>query len=124
MVLSDRLFNSSSFQKQYQALLKMSGGDQLPNLKRKESREYLLSLIDWENLISIASVFSFSENPKCASAALRIVQACLFEDSCTENLKNACGLILENLTNQQCLNLAIRKKLLHKNYSDSLSLSG
>ena len=124
MVLSDRLFNSSSFQKQYQALLKMSGGDQLPNLKRKESREYLLSLIDWENLISIASVFSFSENPKCASATLRIVQACLFEDSCTENLKNACGLILENLTNQQCLNLAIRKKLLHKNYSDSLSLSG
>lgn len=121
MLLSERLMSLPSFRRQYEALLRLSAGDQIPGLKWEVKREDLLSQIDWDNILSIASVLSFSDSSKCQAAALRITQTCLLEKSCSSHLKSACGFILENLTNQQALNLAINKNFLSKEYVQNLS---
>ncbi len=120
-MLSKTLLQLKSFQRQYESLLTLSASEQLANLTWKTSKDELKQQIDWCNLLSIASVLSYSDEPECLQAALRIVLTCLSVNE-DEQLSNACGLILEGLSNQQALALAQDKHLLSRQYENSMGL--
>ena len=122
-MLVEKVYNLNSFQRQYEALLTLSVCDTIPNLIWSKDKLALLSLIDWDNLLSIASLFCYSEGNKYVDAALRIAQTCILQESCTENQKNAAAFILDTLTNKPAIKLAIKKQYLKENYKDNLPFS-
>ena len=76
-MLVEKVYNLNSFQRQYEALLTLSVCDTIPNLIWNKDKSSLLSLIDWDNMLSIASLFCYSEENKYVDAALRIAQTCI-----------------------------------------------
>ena len=94
-MLVEKVYNLNSFQQQYEALLTLSVCDTIPNLIWNKDKSTLLSLIDWDNMLSIASLFCYSEENKYVDAALRIAQTCIMQEDCTENQKNASAFILD-----------------------------
>ena len=122
-MLVEKVYNLSSFQRQYEALLTLSVCDTIPNLIWDKDRATLLSQIDWDNMLSIASLFCYSEENKYVDVALRIAQTCIMQASCTENQKNASAFILDTLTNKPAIKLAISKQYLKENYKDNVPFS-
>ena len=122
-MLVEKVYNLNSFQRQYEALLTLSVCDTIPNLIWSKDKLTLISLIDWDNMLSIASLFCYSEENKYVDAALRIAQTCILQESCTENQKNAAAFILDTLTNKPAIKLAIKKQYLKENYKDNLPFS-
>ena len=122
-MLAEKVYNLTSFQQQYEALLTLSVCDTIPNLIWNKDKSTLLSQIDWNNMLSIASLFCYSEENKYVDAALRIAQTCLSQESCTENQKNASAFILDTLTNKPAIQLALKKHYLNDNYKDNLTFS-
>ncbi|MBO5809456.1 MAG: DEAD/DEAH box helicase [Methanobrevibacter sp.] len=122
-MLVEKVYNLNSFQRQYEALLTLSVCDTIPNLIWNKDKSTLLSLIDWDNMLSIASLFCYSEENKYVDAALRIAQTCILQESCTENQKNASAFILDTLTNKPAIKLAITKKYLKESYKEHLPFS-
>lgn len=97
-MLAEKVYNLDSFKRQYEALLTLSVSDTIPNLIWCKDKFDLLSQIDWNNILSIASLFSYCEESKYLDAALRIAQTCLMQKETNENQKNAAAFILDNLT--------------------------
>lgn len=122
-MLAEKVYNLTSFQQQYEALLTLSVCDTIPNLIWNKDKSTLLSQIDWNNMLSIASLFCYSEENKYVDAALRIAQTCLSQESCTENQKNASAFILDTLTNKPAIQLALKKHYLNDSYKDNLTFS-
>lgn len=122
-MLSAKLFQLDSFKKQYTALLKLSVYKTIPNLTCTDSKEELLSQIDWNNLISIASILSTSQESSHLDAALRIAQTCILEETTEVFQKNAASSILTNLTNKRSIELFLERNLLDREYKDTLPLS-
>jgi len=120
-VISDKIYQLQSFQKQYETLLKVSVGDAIQNLKWRVEKEKLLTEINWNNVLGIASILSHSKNSTHLDAALRIAQTCLTLET-TEIQKSGAAIILETLTNQNSIRLAIKRKLLDEEYSSKLPL--
>lgn len=117
-MIAERLYELNSFKKQYEAVITLAVCDTLPNLIWNESKDNLLSRIDWNNLLGIASVLSYSEKNLHLEAALRIAQTCISESTTTKLQKNASAIILSSLTNKPSINLAIQRNLIDKNYKD------
>lgn len=122
-MLVEKVYNLNSFQQQYEALLTLSVCDTIPNLIWNKDKSTLLSLIDWDNMLSIASLFCYSEENKYVDAALRIAQTCIMQEDCTENQKNASAFILDTLTNKPAIKLAVKKQYLKESYKDNLPFS-
>lgn len=123
-MIADKLFELESFKKQYTALTTISVCDTIPNLIWHEDKESLLKKIDWNNLLGIASVLSYSDNNNFhLEAALRISQTCLLQLSTIETQKNASAIILSNLTNNPSLALALKRNLIEENYRENFPLS-
>ena len=122
-MLVEKVYNLNSFQRQYEALLTLSVCDTIPNLIWNKDKSSLLSLIDWDNMLSIASLFCYSEENKYVDAALRIAQTCILQEDCTENQKNASAFILDTLTNKPAIKLAVKKQYLKESYKDNLPFS-
>ena len=122
-MLAEKVYNLNSFQRQYEALLTLSVCDTIPNLIWNKDKSTLLSQIDWDNMLSIASLFCYSEENKYVDAALRIAQTCILQADCTENQKNASAFILDTLTNKPAIKLAVKKHYLKENYKDNLPFS-
>lgn len=120
-MIGDRLYNLDSFRRQYDALLMISAGDNIPGLKWKIEKNDLLKKIDWNNILGIASILCQSESCIHQDAALRISQTCLSLDCCTEIQKNAAAYILESLTNNRAISMAENKKMLNSTYKESFS---
>ena len=97
MMLAEKVYNLSSFNRQYEALLILSVCETIPNLVWDRDKSDLLSQIDWNNMLSIASLFSYCNESKYLDAALRIAQTCLVQEETNENQKNAAAFILDNL---------------------------
>lgn len=76
-MLADKLYQLNSFHRQYEALLILSVCDSISAIEREQNREELLSCIDWNNILGIASVLCQSQNSIHLDAALRIAQTCL-----------------------------------------------
>ena len=122
-MLADKLYNLVSFKVQYEALIILSACNSITNLEWYTKKEDLLEKICWNNLISIASALSFSDNNEHLDCALRISQTILTEQSTNKQQKEAAGVILLNLTNKPAVDLAIKRNLIDKDFQDNLPLS-
>ena len=81
-MLEDKLYQLNSFRRQYEALLTLSVCDSISEIQWEQDRDGLLSSIDWNNILGIASVLCQSQNSIYLDAALRIAQTCLALPSC------------------------------------------
>lgn len=122
-MIADKVYNLKSFNRQYEALLILSVCDTIPQLVWEQDKQSLLSKIDWNNLLSIASILCYSANSQHLDAALRIAQTCLIQEVCTENQKNASAFILDTLTNKLSIKMAVEKQYLNSNYESNYPLS-
>lgn len=120
-MIFEKIYNLNSFQKQYKKLLILSACQQIPNLNWYTDKDLILEGICWENMLEIASAFSYSDDRKYIDVALRIAQTCLEQDSCTVLQKSACEVILNNLTNFQAIELAYKRHYLNNNQNVSKS---
>ncbi|MCR5862972.1 hypothetical protein LRS05_12880 [Flavobacterium sp. J372] len=101
-MIEDKIYSLQSFQRQFEALVTLSVCDTIQNLTWHIEKNELLSKIDWNNMLSIASILSYSKKSEHLDAALRIAQTCLTQKT-NEIQKTASVVILENLTNKQAL---------------------
>ncbi len=122
-MIASKLFELKSFKNQYEALITLSVCETIPSLIWDESKESLLKKIDWNNILSIASILSYSDVNSHLDAALRISQTCLNQKNTTEIQKNASAIILSNLTNKPTIDLAIKRDLIALDYKSHFPLS-
>jgi len=120
-MIAHKIFNLESFKRQYRAVLALSVCNTIKKLKWEEDVEVITQQINWNNLLGIASVLSYSDSSEHLEAALRIAQTCLNTNP-NENQKTASVIILENLTNIPALKLAVKRGLIKSNYEDDLPL--
>jgi superfamily II DNA/RNA helicase len=119
-VLAEKLYLLKSFQRQYRAVLELSVTKTIPSLNWLNQKSDLLSIIDWNNILGIASVLAYSDEIQHLDAALRIAQAALEEQNLNEVQKNAAAVILISLTNKPAIKLAINRGYIKKDYTKSL----
>lgn len=120
-MLADKVYNLASFLRQYEALITLSVCEAIPNLQWLTTKEFLLKQIDWNNLLGISSILCFSDKNEHLDAALRIAQTCIILDRSKEQ-KFAAAIILENLTNNPALKLAIERALVDATYKEQVPL--
>jgi len=119
-MISDKIYKLTSFQRQYKAILSLSVSTTIETLKWANTEEELLSNINWNNILGIASVLSYSNNSDHLDSALRIAQTCLVTNK-TSNLQKAGAIvILETLTNIPALKLAVKRGLIPSDYEQGL----
>lgn len=121
-MLEDKLYQLNSFRRQYEALLILSVCDSISTIEREQNREELLSFIDWNNILGIASVLCQSQNSNHLDAALRIAQTCLVLSSCNAVQKSGAAYILESLTNRLAIEMSIKRNYLDENYANTFSI--
>lgn len=121
-MLADKLYQLNSFHRQYEALLILSVCDSISAIEREQNREELLSCIDWNNILGIASILCQSQNSIHLDAALRIAQTCLVISSCTSIQKSAAAYILESLTNRLAIEMSIKRNYLAQDYANAFSI--
>lgn len=112
-MIGEKIFALKSFQRQFETLLVLSVCDTIPKIIPHTDKSELLQRIDWNNMLGIASLLSYSaDNNQHLDAALRIAQTCLTQKTTTKNQRNAAAIILENLTNKPAIKLAVKRKYL------------
>lgn len=121
MVFS-KLYNLQSFQRQYKSILILSASSNIPNLNWEYKREELLSQIDWNNILGIASALCQSAENEHIDASLRIAQTCILTNDCSDIQKSAAAYILECLTNRPAISMAVERNILTNEYSNSFSI--
>lgn len=119
-MLAEKLYKLKSFQSQYEALLTLSVCQTIPDLDWETDKKDLLKLIDWSNIIGIASALVYSDNNQHLDAALRISQTALVEESTSVLQKEASAIILLSLTNKPAIQLAIDRKLIAEDFQETL----
>lgn len=122
-MIAEKVYNLKSFNRQYEALLILSVCDTIPQLVWEQDKQSLLAKIDWNNMLSIASILCYSANSQHLDAALRIAQTCLIQEVCTENQRNASAFILDSLTNKPSIKMAVIKQYLNSNYESNYPLT-
>lgn len=120
--LSERIYNLESVRFQLDAIIIDSVCTGFPSLEWKFNKEELQSRIDWNNILTCASVIHQSNKFEHLDASLRISQHCFNSDKTSELQKSSAALILEALTNKESIKLAIRRNLLPQNYKDYFPL--
>lgn len=121
-MLADKLYQLASFRRQYKAILILSARENISALTRGDNQEDTISLIDWNNVLGIASALCQSEDSRHLDAALRIAQTCISMSSCNEVQKSAAAYILETLTNRLAIDMSINRQYLKSNYADLFSV--
>ena len=121
-MIFDKLYELKSFQRQYQAVLRISASEAIENLEWNIVKADLTKIIDWNNLLGIVSVLSQSDSSDHLDAALRIAQTCLSEETVIEQ-KKASAVILETLTNKPALALAVQRGLIEAGYNSDIPLT-
>jgi superfamily II DNA/RNA helicase len=122
-MLADKVFLLPSFKRQYESILILSVSETISELKGTKLRNDLLATIDWNNILGIGSILSFSDNIDHLEAALRIAQTCVVLPEMKEVQKAAAAVLLENLTNKQAIKLAIERNYIKSDYLTSLPFS-
>lgn len=113
--ISNKLYNLESFQKQYKELLKYSVLLQFSSLHFK-----LHETIDINNILSIASILSKSKESIHMDTALRIAQTIINYEFSNSSQKEASIVLLNNLSNNRTLKLALDNKLVDERNINNL----
>ena len=121
-MLADKLYQLASFRRQYQAILILSARENISALNSEDAQGDITSLIDWNNVLGIASALCQSEDSRHLDAALRIAQTCISMQSCNIAQKSAAAYILETLTNRLAINMSIERQYIDGNYADLFSV--
>ncbi len=116
--LPNKIFSLGSFQRQYLSVISQSCVNSLGNIEKSPS----LHPIDWNNLISCASILSISDTFEHQEAALRIAQTCLEDLQTTEEQKISAAILLDNLTNRAAIGLALKRQYLVEGYEEKIPL--
>lgn len=121
-MLADKLYQLGSFRRQYNAILILFARENISALTSEDNQEDTISLIDWNNVLGIASALCQSEDSRHLDAALRIAQTCISLSFCNEVQKSAAAYILETLTNRLAIDMSINRQYLKSNYADLFSV--
>lgn len=78
--------------------------------------------IDWNNLITCASILGNSDDFEHMEAALRVAQSCLENSNSTVEQKFGAAVILDTLTNRQAISLAVQRNLITYDFDQYLPL--
>lgn len=118
--LAEEIIKFNSFQNKLKDLTVESVKALFPSLI--VSKESSTSATDWNYMLFCASILARSETEVCQNAALRIAQHCLSVRDTTESHKLASAVILNTLTNNPSINLAIKRAALKQNYIDDIPI--
>ncbi|EPF2603502.1 TPA: DEAD/DEAH box helicase [Yersinia enterocolitica] len=119
--LPNWLVNNSGFINKLKKLTIRSVIDQFPSVRNIEKENGGVDSLGY--LLTCGSILSHSEDAICQDAALRISQHCLLNET-SEQRKDSAALILNTLTNNATVELAIRKGLLDKGFEERLPVAG
>jgi superfamily II DNA/RNA helicase len=119
-MLADKLYNLKSFKKQFNAILTLSVCRTIKHLEWRQHESELLKVIDWNNIIGIASALAYSEKNIHLDASLRIAQTVLTEEITNIAQKEAAAVILLSLTNKPAVQLAIDRSFLKSDFENNL----
>ncbi|WP_340673044.1 DEAD/DEAH box helicase [Brevibacillus agri] len=119
--LPNKLLNLKGFQRKYIPVVLQSVARQFENLE-VDKTVYEGEPIDWNYLILCASMLVSSDASECLDVAYRIAQYCLVTDQTNEEQKAAAAIVLDSLTNNPSIQLAIQRGYLPKDYSKDLPL--
>lgn len=115
-----KVYDLSSFQRQLQKITINSVSGIFINLKRNQNEEELLKEIDWNNLLSCASILAQSDIFEHLDSSLRIAQSILDSTLTSESQKIAAAIILEKLTNKPAISLAISRNYLQEDFRKNI----
>jgi len=121
MSLPNKIYDLESFQEEFLLLWKDSVQKLFPNILGEDSNLFSKS-VDWNYLLTCASILAQSSEAKHQSAALRIAQNCLTDKETNEAQKVGATVIFDKLTNRQALELAVSREYLSKDYASKVPL--
>ncbi|MBT1696077.1 DEAD/DEAH box helicase [Fulvivirgaceae bacterium PWU4] len=119
MSLPDKVFSLPSFKRQLRQITIDSCSSSFHNLSTTNSNR---EPIDWSNLLTCASMLGNSSKHDHLEAALRIAHTCLENKDLSTAHKTAAGVILDSLTNQPAIKLAIKRHLLKSDFTEDIPL--
>lgn len=115
MTIHEKIFKLESFQKQ---LLHAT------ITTCRKSIDYFSDIpeeeVDWNNILSCASVLAHSSRFEHLEAALRVAQSCLESNTSKDAHKIGAAVILDSLTNRQAIGLAVKRQLLPALYEQEI----
>lgn len=120
--LSQRIYDLESTQRQLKSILIDSVSSNFNNLTWEHNKDQLLENVDWNNLLSCASILAQSQQLDLLDSALRIAQHCLNNPNTNDSQKTAATIILETLTNKPAIELAIKRNLITSQYGENIPL--
>lgn len=112
--LPKSIFELAGFQEKYKPLLYTSVSEQF-NLDKYKA----LDEIDIKYLLMCASVFAESTDSKHLDTAYRISQYVIQSNSTNQNQKVSAAFILDKMTNQGAINLAIERQCIPTNFQEN-----
>ena len=113
--LPANIYNLTGFKDKYKPLLYKSVKEQF-QLKNQESS----TNIDIKYLLMCASIFANSTNAKHLDTAFRISQYVIQNNETDENQKVSATYILDKMTNQGAIKLAIERERIPRNYKEDV----
>lgn len=116
--LINRLTSTDYFIERYNDLLLHSVRTQFPSL----TYEHEEKLIDWNYLITCASLFAQSKDGKTLDMAYRICQTCMTQKDLEIEYHNACAAIFDVLTNSPAISLAKQREYISDDYLSNLPI--
>lgn len=118
--IAEKIIEFDAFKSKLKDLTKESVESLFPSLIIPE--KHSTTCTDWNYMLFCASILARSEAEVCQNAALRIAQHCLSVSDTNENCKLAAIVILNTLTNNPSINLAIKRGILGQNYLDAIPI--
>lgn len=115
-----RLLELPGFRQRVRQVTIDSVARQFPSLATEKS--IFDGVPDWNYLLLCASALAQSPLGEAQATALRIACHCLVAGDQTGSRKSAACVVLDTLTNQPAIDLALRRGLIGANYSDDIPL--
>ena len=115
--ICSRIIQTEKFERNYTELLKKSVCSQLPMLDCADEQK---SEINWNYLLSCASIFSNSTQGRFLDIAYRICQTSISEPELPAEYKNAAGAIFALLSNSSAINLSLQRGFIEENFLTSI----
>lgn len=113
--LAKKIFSIPKFKTNYDIIRIVSAQRKLFLAEDNRGNE-----IDWAYMLSASSVLAQMNDGKSQDAALRVAQTCLSFNKTNDLLQTAAAVILDMLSNNAAINLAIKRQLLQQNYKSNL----
>lgn len=116
--LINRLTSTDYFIERYNNLLLHSVRTQFPSLVYEQNEKP----IDWNYLITCASLFAQSKDGKTLDMAYRICQTCMTQKDVEIEYHNACAAIFDVLTNSPAIALAKQREYISDDYLSNIPI--